>query len=437
MIFKGCMSILSTCALRYVSTRGAKLAALSGHRSIHSCRILPAHVLSMSKPGCTGQKRSFTEMQREWLSKEVAVFDSSKSVESAVTPPSSWFIDPLFYQMEKSSILRKNWIAVGRTDQVNDVGKFITGSIGDEPFIVTRDDGGTLRGFFNVCRHHATIIMEEDEGRALNFQCPYHGWTYKLDGRLMKATRLKGIKDFKASDFGLRPVQVSTWGPLVFVKLDAEHTGPEPKKILANLTPKLDALGFSDGMKFVKRKTYKVNCNWKVFVDNYLDGGYHVEYAHKDLSQLLSLGSYKTEIHDGYSLQMSKGGDHDEGSSRVGSEVIYAHIYPNVMINRYGPWMDFNYVIPESHDSCNVIFDWFLEEKAMRSTDNDGLNKLINENFVASEKVQDEDIEICNRVQKGLKSMSYDWGRYAPNVEAADYEFHQRLAQQFREYLKI
>ena len=219
---------------------------------------------------------------------------------------------------------------------------------------------------------------------------------------------------------------------MIFIKLDVEDAGPAPESKLVGLKSVLDNAGFSDALKFVKRKHYEIKCDWKVYVDNYLDGGYHVEYAHRDLGDLLSLGTYQTEIRDGYSIQKSTGKDQD---SRVGTDIIYAHIFPNVMINRYGPWMDVNYVIPKSHDSCVVTFDWFLEKDLIKSSDDAKLSELINEGFKDSERVQIEDIEICNRVQKGLKSISYHFGRYAPNVEEADHDFHKRIAGHLKDHL--
>ena len=196
-------------------------------------------------------------------------------------------------------------------------------------------------------------------------------------------------------------------------------------------------MGFSEGLRFVKRKEYKLACNWKVYIDNYLDGGYHVPYAHKDLASLLDAGSYSIESFDGYSIQSSKGTEEvKSGAERVGGDVLYAHIFPNVVFNRYGPWLDINYCFPVDANNCLVVFDWLLDEKFCQSKSAAELEEYIDKDLSASEQVQNEDIWLCERVQKGLRSKSYEWGRYAPRVEHADHDFHIKLVNKYRRGLE-
>lgn len=314
---------------------------------------------------------------------------------------------------------------------------FFIGFLADEPYLVARDESGSLQAFYNICRHHATLLMDESSGKTTQFQCPYHGWTYTLTGRLAKATRLRGIKNFSAKKYGLVPIQVSTWGPLVFINLAEKND-----KFCFNLNEKLsevkgrlDKMGFED-LKFIERRIYNVKCNWKVFIDNYLDGGYHVEYAHTDLASLLDAKDYTTEVFDGFSIQSSSGSTgNNEGQERIGSGVLYSHVYPNLFINRYGPWLDFNYMYPIDEENCAVVFDWFLEKDAMSGLDTKQKYTKIAESIRASEQVQVEDILLCERVQKGLRSASYEWGRYAPGVEQADHKFHVELATDYQQFI--
>jgi choline monooxygenase len=176
-------------------------------------------------------------------------------------------------------------------------------------------------------------------------------------------------------------------------------------------------------LQFVKRLEYNLNCNWKVFVDNYLDGGMHVKYAHPNLAANLDLKSYSTEVHDKYSVQRASAAI-EEGQVRVKGRADYVYVYPNLMINRYGDWMDTNLVIPLNSSQCVVRMDYYLEQNKVEQ------KEWIEESLVQSDQVQKEDIWLCETVQKGLESTAYSVGRYAPTVEHGMHDFHKTL---FRE----
>ena len=316
----------------------------------------------------------------------------------------------------------------------------IAGVVAGEPYLVCKDSMGRIRAFYNVCRHHGSTVEGKESGTASCFKCPYHGWTYSLDGRLTRARKLVGIKDFEVRDFGLKPIASTTWGPFVFINLGNDSDPRELQRRLEPLKTKLDAIGFSTGMSFVCRQSYRIDCNWKICVDNYLDGGYHIEFAHKQLADMLSLKEYTTKVYDGYSIQSVEEKDSDSESDsdeKRAASVIYAHIYPAFMINRYDQWLDFGHVIPVGHDKCEVIFDWFVRDGVYSTMDVAKWERLSDDNIVDSERVHVEDIGLCERVQTGIKSASFEGGRYAPMVEQADYDFHVRLANDYRKYLQI
>ncbi|KAI8483508.1 hypothetical protein Bbelb_387310 [Branchiostoma belcheri] len=375
-----------------------------------------------------------------YVAEEVQKFCTETPVERATTPPSSWFTDPAIYGLEKRTVFKWNWVAVGRTDQVASPGQYFTGVVGDEPFLVVRDKSNTLRGFFNVCRHHAAILAGEDEGTADAFTCCYHGWTYGLDGRLTKAMRLRGIQNFSARNFGLKPMAVKAWGPLVLVRPDGQEDGTDFETQVTSLKDQLDDLGFTSGLRFVERRRYRVNCNWKVVLDNYLDGGYHVEYLHRNLASNLSIDTYRTDVQELYSVQTCSGSAEEDQSmtrQRIGKTSIYGCVYPNLMINRYGPWLDTNIALPLTHDTTEVIYDyWLAEEFAKTMRGEAELQEFVQTSLTASDQVQQEDTFICERVQKGLRSSAYDVGRYAPRVEMADHAFHLKLASDLKQGIR-
>ncbi|MBI3847583.1 MAG: Rieske 2Fe-2S domain-containing protein [Planctomycetes bacterium] len=370
-------------------------------------------------------------MEGHDLSRELSRFDSALPVDEARTAPASWYVRSEFLDLERARVFRKNWLWAGRTDQVGGPGDYLTGMILGDPYVVVRGEDRRLRAFYNVCRHHAARIAN-GSGTLESLVCPYHGWTYDLAGKLKSAPHLGAIRCFDREEFGLVPVRAEEWGPFVFVAL-----GDAPRALatdLAPLEPKLERTKVRD-LRFVTRREYTLRCNWKVFVDNYLDGGYHVAHLHKGLAGQLDLGSYRTELYDRFSIQScgaasnSGGGAGADFAERIGDGALYAWIYPNLMINRYGPMMDVNVVVPLAHDRTLVIFDYYFDGEGR-----DGItSEFVEKSLVASHAVQEEDVSICESVQEGLASPAYDQGRYAPALEHGMYQFHRLLATDLRD----
>ncbi|XP_031253591.1 choline monooxygenase, chloroplastic isoform X1 [Pistacia vera] len=362
--------------------------------------------------------------------KLVGEFNPKIPIEKAKTPPSSWYTDPSFHALELDSVFYRGWQAVGYTEQIQHTGEFFTGRIGEVEFVVCRDDNGKVNGFHNVCRHHASLLAAGTGKSNSCFVCPYHGWTYGLDGKLLKATRITGIQNFNVNEFGLIPLKVATWGPFVLLNIDKQMTHHQEvdgdsvaSEWLSSCSEILSLNGVDSSLSFWCRREYTIECNWKVFCDNYLDGGYHVPYAHKGLASGLKLDSYSTTIFQKVSIQRCEGGctESKDDFDRLGSKALYAFIYPNFMINRYGPWMDTNLVIPLGPRKCKVVFDYFIEPSLKDD------KAFIEKSLEDSERVQMEDITLCEGVQRGLESPTYCSGRYAPFIETAMYHFHSLL----------
>ncbi|KAJ9162429.1 hypothetical protein P3X46_022205 [Hevea brasiliensis] len=292
--------------------------------------------------------------------KLVDEFDPRIPIEKALTPPRSWYTDPSFYDYELHRVFYGGWQAV--------------------EFLVCRDDDGKVHAFHNVCRHHGSLLAS-GSGKKSYFVCPYHAWTYGLDG-----------------EFGLVPLNVVTWGPFVLLNVGKENSSYQEVDVVSDT---IKTNGFDFSLSYVCRCVYNIECNWKVRCFN-INGGYHVPYAHKDLASGLKLDSYSTIV----SIQRCEGGSarSEDDFVRLGSKALCAFIYPNFMINRYGPWMDTNLVLLLGPRKCQVIFDYFIE---------------------AYHKI--EDIMLCEGVQSGLESAENCSGRYAPTVEKAMHHFHQLL----------
>ena len=281
-----------------------------------------------------------------------------------------------------------------------------------------------LRAFFNVCRHHAAAVATEEHGEASIFRCPYHGWSYGLDGSLKGAPEFEGVCDFDRSQNGLVPVKVDTWEQFVFVNLDPQRRAARglPRPASRHRVAPLN-LG---SLHFFERRIYTLNCNWKVFVDNYLDGGYHVPHLHKGLNSVLDYKQYTIESEDRYCLQSSPmvaaSEDADVAATRTGDRAWYFWQYPNFMINLYSGYMDTNLVLPDGVDRCKVIFDFYFDDVSEAAAERN------RQSIAVGERVNDEDVGICEAVQRGLHSRAYNAGRLSVRREAGEHLFHRLLA---------
>jgi choline monooxygenase len=359
----------------------------------------------------------------ESIKQIIESYNPNSPLADAWTIPAAWYVDPRIMALERRTVFSRSWQLVGRAEQVRKPGQFVTWELAGEPLLVVRGDDQVLRGFFNVCRHHAAAIMTAAEGEARNLRCPYHGWTYSLEGELRGTPDFSGVCDFDRAANGLAPVETAVWENWVFVKLDP--AGPALADFLgSDLAGQMRGLDLGD-FHWMERRRYRLECNWKVFVDNYLDGGYHVPYLHKGLDSVLDYSNYTIETGGRFCLQSSpvvaKGAEAQTGEVRKGDRAFYYWIYPNFMINWYAGVMDTNLVIPLGVDRTEVIFDFYF-------TDVSELARARNlASVVVAERIQDEDVGICESVQRGLKSRSYTAGRLSVRREAGERLFHQLL----------
>jgi choline monooxygenase len=341
----------------------------------------------------------------------------------AWTIPAPWYVDPRIMDLERQTLFTRSWQMVGRADQLREPGQYITLELAGEPILVVRGSDRVLRGFFNVCRHHAAAVVTEAEGRTNNLRCPYHGWTYGLDGELKGTPDFAGVCDFDRAANGLVPVETAQWENWVFVKL--ERDGPSLEEFLgADLIGRMRSLGL-DSLHWMERRHYTLECNWKVFVDNYLDGGYHVPHLHKGLDSVLDYSNYTIESRDRFCLQSSpvvaEGTEAGTGAVRKGERALYYWIYPNFMINWYEGVLDTNLVCPRGVDRTEVIFDFYFADISKQSREHNLAS------IAVSQRIQDEDVAICKSVQRGLTSRAYVAGRLSVRREGGEHLFHKLL----------
>ncbi|HEV2141388.1 MAG TPA: SRPBCC family protein [Candidatus Dormibacteraeota bacterium] len=354
-------------------------------------------------------------------------------VARASTIPARMYLDPSILEQEKDRIFARTWQLVAHRGELARPGDFKPTTILEEPILLTHAQDGQLRGFYNVCRHRAAQVVTT-RGNRKSLQCGYHGWVYGLDGRLQTAREMEGTEDFDKSDFCLVPIRVDTLGPFVFANLDldaaplAEWIGAIPGEITA--------AGYDvDTMRLIERRDYEISCNWKVYVDNYLEG-YHLPIAHPGLFKELEYDNYRVETFRYYSKQHApirelKPGEvpgRDRRYIRMpGAEdnALYYWIFPNTMLNIYQDNISTNVILPLGVDRTLTIFEWFFAEPGSGA----GWESM-QQTIAFSDEIQQEDIAVCEQVQRGLRSRSYDRGRFSALRENGVYHF-QSLVTEF------
>jgi choline monooxygenase len=352
----------------------------------------------------------------------------------AWTLPAVLYTDAGTLLAEKERIFARTWQVVGHASQVAHPADYFTTDLMGEPLLFVRGGDGRLRGFYNVCRHRAGPPAEGCGSRKL-FRCRYHGWTYGLDGELIGATEIEGVEGFCPQDFALKPVRTEEWFNLVFVNLDPEAR--PLRESLGGLPQQAEKFPFAD-MKLFERRTYDMKCNWKTYVDNYLEG-YHLPSVHPGLNRELDYNAYVVEPHarghEGYVRQFSpiRGAQPGDAVPRRYQEARedlttdYFWIFPNWMLNCYPDNVSLNVVLPVEAERSLAIFEWYLPE-------NDHGAPAAKAAVEFSDQIQIEDVGICEVVQKNLRSRSYSRGRFSVKQEKGVHAFHRMYAECMKDW---
>ena len=342
---------------------------------------------------------------------------------TALALPADCYADPGLHAFERDAVFARGWQLVAHAAQVAQAGDHALAEIAGVPLLVVRGDDGVLRALHNVCRHRAGPLATCDGRGAQALTCRYHGWTYALDGRLRGAPEMGRAAQFDPATIRLPQARVAEWQGLVFAALD-QHAPPFAQ-LVEGINVRLAEAGHQlDTYRFDRRVTYDLACDWKVYVDNYLEG-YHVPCVHPALDRLLDARSYTTQIAGWHSLQSSPIRPVADAPAVYGSgEALYYFVYPNTMLNCLPGRLQTNRVLPLAVGRCRVEFDFFYAPAAAAQAEADAR---------FSDEVQREDIGICEAVQRGLASGSYTAGRLNPARESGLWHFHELLRAAYRE----
>ena len=356
---------------------------------------------------------STCNMARDYVDEDISL---------AQTLHSDYYTDTELFERIKESFLNHWHFAVHSSefDSVNIIPLERMGDIINDEVILTKDENYAC--ISNVCTHRAMLLVEE-KCKKSRIQCPYHGRSFDLQGQFKNMPKFENVKNFPTQKDNLKKFKLMNWKNLLFVN-KGEQNFDEFIEFLDN------RIGWMDIEKFKydsgKDRTYSVKANWALYVDNYLEG-FHIPFVHGDLNNILENDSYKTELFSNGVLQIgfAKPGELcfnlPKESIDYGKNIAayYFWLYPNMMFNFY-PWgLSVNIVVPLNSDKSIIIYRGYIGNK-----------DLILEGAGGDlDKVEEEDQQIVEGVQRGVASKSYERGRYSPEKETGVHHFHRLLLE--------
>jgi Rieske 2Fe-2S family protein len=349
----------------------------------------------------------------------------------AKTLPQQYFTSASLFEEERTKIFAQQWVLVGHQTQIAQSGDYLVQEVAGESLIVVGDQKRQLRAFYNVCRHRGTRLCEEDAGHVSAIQCPYHAWTYGLDGRLIGAPHMEKVEGFNKADYSLHAVELGLWQGFIFVNLiDARNASTERgdymplEEWFAPLAGKFTHWNLSN-LRSAKRIAYDVRANWKLIFENYSEC-YHCPGVHPALQKLTPydlaendlcegpfLGGFMP-ITKGRSLTMSgnacalavgdiKAQDH--------ARVFYYSIFPNMLLSMHPDYVMVHQVWPKSPDHTLILCDWFFHPDAAAVSDPSYNPDDAIEFWDMTNK---QDWRVCELSQQGIASRAYEPGPYSP-----------------------
>lgn len=342
--------------------------------------------------------------------------------QGAKTMPGRYYTAPEVLVEEQEKVFRREWIAVGRATALPNAGDYLLAEIGGESIIVVRDKTGGLRAFYNVCRHRGTRLTEEPCGKfSGSIQCPYHAWTYGLDGRLIGAPHMQEAEGFDKADYPLHPVPLESWEGFLFVNLS-----PKPRPFAEAFAPMIGRFrqyGLEQ-LVTVRRIDYDVRANWKLVMQNYSEC-LHCPTIHPELSLKLPYTSGANDLTEGPYLggymEIKAPNESATMSGRrcalpLGAlapdderRAYYYTIYPTMMLSLHPDYAVFYTVWPQSADSTRVVCEWMVHPGAPEAPGYD-----IGDAEEFWDRTNRQDWHICEQSQRGVSSRMYAPGPYSP-----------------------
>jgi Rieske 2Fe-2S family protein len=349
---------------------------------------------------------------------------------SASTPEGTIYWDEPTYRNELERLFYRNWLMIGREEQLAKPGDYLTRQIGHENILFVRGSDGAVRGFYNLCRHRGTRILYEPQGTGLRaIQCPYHAWSYALDGRLVAAPETKELPNFRKDDYGLYPIRVDTWGGFLWARLDAE--GPSLSEQFGDLFAKFRHVPL-ERLRLGAERRYEVAANWKILVENYSEC-YHCALVHPDLNRITPYftgdndayfrgtsgsafaGGYMTFAKDytsmttsGYTRRAPLPGLTEEESKRIS----YYVLFPNTFFSLHPDYLMVHRTWPVTPGRSVIENEFYFDPEEMAKPDFDP-----NDAVEIWDTINRQDWAVCEGAQLGTRSRVWHGGRYSATEE--------------------
>lgn len=359
---------------------------------------------------------------------QTAIGSFEHALEDGWTLPADWYSDPAVYALERDRIFSGAWHYAGPAEWIAEPGCFFAAQVAHVPVAVVRGSDGELRGFVNVCRHRGHIVLQ-GEGCRETLQCPYHAWTYNLDGSLRRAPRSEREPGFDPAGLSLLPVSVGTWGPFVFVNPD--HDAGPLEDALGKLPSIVGQSGLDlNAVRFHSHHEWPIAANWKVVMENYLEC-YHCPTAHPGFSKVVDVNpdAYTLSVHPTFSSQVAPvrasalagngsapyvpRGDVAQAQFHFLFPATTANIapgFPNISLERW---------IPDGQRRTVEVTDYFFDPETSTGE--------IKELLAWDNQVGEEDTSLVESVQRGLDSGAVPQGRLMPQSEQLIADFQRRV----------
>jgi glycine betaine catabolism A len=356
---------------------------------------------------------------------------------AAKTLPQKYFLSPGIFSEEQEKIFSQHWVLVGHHSQIPRAGDYFIAEVAGENLIIIRGAAADICGFYNVCRHRGTRLREEPCGHVSAIQCPYHAWTYALDGRLLGAPHMDDVPGFDKADHPLRAVNLALWEGFIFITL---ASAPTPlQQWFAPLTGKFSHWNLPE-LRSAKRLEYHVRANWKLIFENYSEC-YHCPGVHPALSKLTPYDSAENDLREGpflggfmsitrgNSLTMSGNAcaiPVGDMAAEDHNRVFYYSIFPNMLLSMHPDYVMVHELWPQAPDRSLILCDWFFHPNAASSYR--GYNPEDAIEFW--DMTNRQDWHVCELSQQGIASRAYMRGPYSlrESIPAAwDREYLRRM----------
>ena len=354
--------------------------------------------------------------------------------QGASTLPAAFYTDDTYFRREMDRLFARMWICAGRTEEIEKPGQFVLRDVLGESMIVTSNAAGKVNAFYNVCRHRGTKLCTEHKGSfAGSIQCPYHAWTYDLDGRLIGAPHMDEVPHFAKSEYPLHKVHADVWDGHIFLNLSST---PQPlHEQLAGLPDKFASWRMQE-LRLGHRIVYDVKANWKLIIQNYNEC-LHCPNLHPALNKLSHYLSGENEplqaTYMGGRMDLRPGvetlsmdgrctrgflpGLSEEDIRRV----YYYAIFPNMLLSLHPDYMLVHTLWPQSPDRTINVCEWHFHPKELARDDFDPMDAV-----AFWDMTNRQDWHVCELSQEGIKSRAYTPGPYS-NREDLLYAFDRMI----------